>query len=350
MKPEDAPPRGALFRAVLGRLAPFARLGRERVREDLARIAAASGAAARWAWARRPPAPRAIALGFVAAAALAGAASILAQSGLPSRLPARLDWRAAAALLERDARPGDAVSLSPPWAERARLLLPAGVPAVSAARLADEDLVGVRRVWLLSIPQAPGFAWDREVELMERSARSDGPVPLGALEVARYDLSVPELPLAFLPDRLPAAAARIGEEDCVPVEGALRCGGHGVTIERTVREVGGVARPCLLVEAGASPRAAIRAAIALAFSAVPVGRALRGHVGVPRDPAGPRSPVRVALAVDGEEAGAAEITGGGWTPFQIDTTRFAARQRRVELVLSAPAWPSELCLDALTLP
>jgi hypothetical protein len=58
----------------------------------------------------------------------------------------------------------------------------------------------------------------------------------------------------------------------------------------------------------------------------------------------------VAVVVDGEEAGAAELAGAGFAPFQVDTTRYAAAVRPMSLVLTTPGAPAEVCLDAVTLP
>ncbi|HEY6100436.1 MAG TPA: hypothetical protein VIW03_13450, partial [Anaeromyxobacter sp.] len=157
---------------------------------------------ARRLWAGRPGIARGAALLFAAGAAIAGAAALLAQARLPGTLPTPRDWAALRALVEREARPGDAVALSPPWAERAREILPASVPVLAQRRFAGEDLLGVRRLWLVSLPGAPGFSWDAESELLRRAGRPEPPGRLGALQVTRFEIAFPVLPLAFLPDRL----------------------------------------------------------------------------------------------------------------------------------------------------
>jgi hypothetical protein len=328
---------GRIGRAVLAGVRGAVRRGARRV-----------GLRGRWLWGHRPPAARAVAMGFCLLLAGLGAHGILFVAALPGQLPSPLDWRAAAALLERDARPGDLVALSPAWAERIRLLAPAHVPVRAAPADAAEDLLGVKRAWLVSLPDAPGFGWDAEAGLLDRAARNDAPLRLGRLEVTRYDVALPAVPLAFLPDRLGAAEVRLGPAACTAdALGGFVCPGPSrVRVERSVREVGGQPRPCLV----APPDPAAGAPLAIEFRRVPVGRVLRGHAGVAGDPPGAGvTPVRISVLIDGEEAGAAELSGPGWREFQIDTARFAGRERSVLLVLSAAAPVGPLCLDAVTL-
>src|SRR5512138_365707 len=213
--PSDAPPerpRGAVARLVRREL-------------ELARATLRGwGALAARAWRQRPPGPRLAAIAFVCGAGLAGAWAIVAQARLPGRLPSARDWDAVRALVERDARPGDAVVLSPPWAERAREVLPAATPVLARARWAGEDMLGVKRVWLLSVPRAPGFSWDPELDLLDRASREMPAEAIGAFEVAVLDLAYPTIPLAFLPDRLAGATVTLGGAACaVDATFAYRC-------------------------------------------------------------------------------------------------------------------------------
>jgi hypothetical protein len=329
------------------------RIGRRATRRtaDACRAAARrTAAAATWIWRRRPPAPRQAALLFAAAVATLGGWSVVFQATLPDRLPRPLDWAAVSALLERDARPGDAVAPSPAWAERARLAAPAAIPVLAFPGFASEDLVGVRRVWLLSLHGAPGFQWRPEIDLLDRAAGADPPLALGQIEAARYDLA-PALPLAFLPDRISTAAVLVGDERCA-AEGAtaFRCPGEpGVRVSREVRDVAGLPRPCLVATANPVPGAPL----SVVFSDVPIGRALRVHAAPAAPPPPGAAPIRLAVQLDGEEVGAAEVAPGGarWAPLSIDTTRHAGRARAVTFVVTA-AGPSAapVCFDAVALP
>jgi hypothetical protein len=296
--------------------------------------------AARALWARRPPARRVLATGFVAAALATGALAVLAQARLPARLPSARDWAAVAALLERDARPGDAVALSPPWAERARAVLPPSLPVFANARWSGEDLLGVRRIWLLSVPDAPGFSWDAETELLRRTVQPRPPERIGAFRLSRHELASPTLPLAFLPDRLAQAEISRGADRCRPdAAGAFDC--PGARVSREVREVAGAPRPCLVAALGEGEP------LVIAFPPMRVGRVVRGRGG---SIGGGTAPLRLSVVVDGAEAGDSEIAGPGFAAFEVDTARLAGDARRVSLVLTPAGARADVCLDAVTLP
>jgi hypothetical protein len=198
------------------------------------------------------------------------------------------------------------------------------MPVLAPTRLAGERLPGVARVWLLAAGEAPLARGEAAVDLGRRAARADAQT-LGALEVIRFDLAAPVLPLAVLSDRPPPGT--------VP----------------EVREADGLPRPCLRLQP--EPGGARR----LPFPATRLGRTLEGHAlrlprGVDRSVAG--GPLRLAFEVDGVEAGAVELGPvDGWRPFSIDTSRAAFGAHLVELVLTAPgeAAPA-ICLEALALP
>jgi hypothetical protein len=262
-------------------------------------------------------------------------------------MPGADDWAAAGVLLARDARPGDAAVVSPAWAERLRAVVPPHLPVFAYSRYAGEELDGVRRIWLVSLPGAPGFTWDAEVDLLERAARAEAPLTLGGLEVARLDVTYADLPLAFLPDLLDRALVTLAGAPCLPdADGVRRCPereGGAATILRSVAEVGGRPRPCLVLHgAGSAP-------LALAWPSIPIGRVLRGHLSAAAEGGGAPPPVRVALRIDGEEAGASDLPSGGWRPFRFDTGRWSGQPHTVVLEARAER-PATLCLEAVTLP
>jgi hypothetical protein len=225
--------------------------------------------------------------------------------------------------------------------------LPTTVPVLLLRRVAGEDLVGVRRVWLVSLPDAPGSSPRPASDLAARAVAVDGPQRLGALEVTRFTIAAPTLPLAYLPDRLAGAEVRLGEQACAgDASLAFRCAeATAPSVVREVREMDATARPCIL----AAPDPAAGAALVLTFPGVPVGRALRGHAAA----VGPRgAPVRLAARIDGEEVGGVEVSGApGWHAFQLDTTRFAGGLRQVAFVVTGagPDAPP-ICLEAMTVP
>jgi len=328
----------------------FARERLSSLRASAARTAALASRVARPLLRRVwPPGPRHAAALLAAGVAILGLQGMAFYSTLPERLPSPIDWRSAAALLGRDARPGDAVALAPWWAERAREVLPASLPVMAFPRLAGEDLVGVRRVWLVGLPRAPGYRWDLEDDLVARAGAVEGPQRLGGLEVARYDMRSPTLPLAFLPDRLAAAEVTMGGRACIQDgRGVFRCGvSSSALVSREVREVDGLPRPCLHAQPSAVP-------LVITFHDVPIGRSLRGHTGIVGEAAlGGDAPVRVAVALDGRDLGTAEEPPArpGWHVFQLETLRDAGRIRTLTFSVSSSAsQPRPLCLDAYTLP
>jgi hypothetical protein len=299
-----------------------------------------------------PPQPRLWAGLFAAALALLGSSGLGFYARLSSRLPSDTDWSAAAALLEREARPGDAVALAPMWAERARLVLPASIPVMSLPRYGpEEELVGVRRVWLVSLAQAPGFSRDIERDLAGRAAGRDGPQHLGALEVTRYDLRDPLTPLAWLPDRLAEARVRVGREPCRrDASGVHRClAPPWVYVDRQVREVSYLPRPCLW----AHPNSSSDAPLTIEFPDVPMGRLLAGHTGIVGSAMlDGNAPVVLEVKLDGDTVGVFQEPPRtpGWHRFQIDTASSAGRRRTVSFTITA-ADPTRrhFCFEAMTL-
>ena len=208
--------------------------------------------------------------------------------------------------------------LAPWWAERARAVLPPALPVLAFPRLAGEDLPGLRRLWVLALPAAPGGVGDAARDLRGRAGVPGPTTRFGGLAVTPFSLAEPVLPLAFLPDRL--------------------AGTPGVA--RAVREVEYLPRECLVVKPapGAPP-------LRVTFDDVPLGRTLRGLAG--------EEPVRVAVDLDG--AGVAEVeepaAAPGWHAFEIDTSSHAGRAARVTFTISTDdPGPRPLCLDAYTLP
>ncbi len=315
------------------------------------RVAAARFAATtlRRLW---PPGSRHCAAIFAAGVVALGFYGMFFYSTLPERLPTTLDWRSASTLLARDARPGDTVALAPWWAERAREVLPASLPVMAFPRLAGEDLVGVRRVWLLSLPRAPGHRLDVEVDLAARASAVVGPERLGGLEVTRYDLRTPVVPLAFLPDRLATATVSIGERSCArDARGLFRCPASPFSVvAREVREVDSLPRPCLCAHPPPEPGVPLT----ITFPAVPLGRTLRGHTGIAGEAASAgKGSIRLSVKLDEEDVGETEQppAGPGWQAFQLDTSRQAGRVGAVKFtVTAAKVDRRDLCFDAYILP
>ncbi|HZZ84772.1 MAG TPA: hypothetical protein VFE30_09565 [Anaeromyxobacteraceae bacterium] len=292
------------------------------------------------------------------------------EATLPGRLPSERDWLDAAAVVEREARPGDAVALAPWWAERGRLFLPERVPALALPGYAGEALPGIRRVFLLELPRAP--RWDGR-EAGELRARSDAAGParrFGALGLTLLTLRAPLLPRAFLPDLLRGAEVTLGGRPCPAVEGspssttraasaageatpegltarAFRCPGPAwLCVAAETREVDLRPRDCIYAHPAAGAPLRIR------FPAVPLGTVLRGHTGIIGEAAlRGAAPVRLTATAGGEYLGAVEEPPRtpGWHPFAFDTRRLAGRTAEVAFTVTSPDPSSRwFCFDAMT--
>ncbi len=296
---------------------------------------------------RRAGAARLAAAALALSLLLLGAGGLAFQLALPSLLPTRLDWEAATALLERDGRPGDAVLTSPVWAERIRMMAPRDLRVLVQPRFAPADIEGVRRIWLVSLPRAPGFSWQPEVDLLGRSSAPDPPLAVGRLEIGRFDIAHPDLPLVSLAERLAAATVTMGGQPCAADGAGFRCSSERaqLALENGVVEANGLPRSCLVARASGGA-----AQVLATFAGIPVGRVLRGSVGtLPPGGESASIPLTVVVRIDGEEAAAVELDGAGWPTFRVDTGRWAGEKHSVGLELVVPE-NRELCLQAVTLP
>ena len=294
---------------------------------------------------------RAVAALFAAAIAALSIHGIVFLAALPSRLPSASDWQRVAARLEREAQPADAVALAPWWAERARAVLPAALPVLAFPRLAGEDLPGIRRVWVVAVPSAPGGTGLVERDLAGRGTRAVAAERVGALALSRFDLAEPVLPLSQLSERIDGASASLMGRPCPRDRGgALRCPGRaGAHVSREAREVDLLPRVCLVIE---PPPAA--GPLTLTFPAVPLGRTLRVLTGIVGEtPQQADAAVKVGIALDGRDAGETEERPGtpGWHRTDVDSAALAGRPATLTFTVRAGrGHPRPICLEAYALP
>lgn len=256
-----------------------------------------------------------------AALLLLGAAALAYDLRVSWRLPATADWAEAAAALRARARPGDAVQPWPPWAERSRLVVDAA-PVEIEEDLRAADWVGVERLWLLALPEAPYAGLARAEEaLRARGAAPGEPLAFGALRMQPWDLRA-----------APLAADLTGASIAVP--------------RPELHEVDYVARRCRRVPIG-PPGAPFRLEARGAAGAVAHLRA--GVIGERAYDPG-RPPVRVELLADGAPLASLEVPPtalrtSGWRAADAPVPPGAA-ERRFELRVWSPDTDRPFCVAA----
>jgi len=147
-----------------------------------------------------------------------GLGSLLFDLTLSQRLPDEADYAEAAGAIRAKARPGDAVQVWPPWAERARLFVTAA-PVLAEEDLASADYAGVERLWLFALPRVPSakLAGAREA-LERRGARPVGPAQqFGAITLEEWDLQSQPLVAWLLPAADEAHEVDYVARRCAPV-------------------------------------------------------------------------------------------------------------------------------------
>ncbi|GAC1338715.1 MAG: hypothetical protein NVSMB23_06760 [Myxococcales bacterium] len=114
--------------------------------------------------------------------------------GAPALLPDDAAWAGAAAALRARVRPGDAVQIWPPWAERARLFVDAA-PVLAEEDLRAADYVGVSRLWVLALTGAPhADPAAADTALRARGAQAEGePLRFRGLSLRAYRQLGPQL-------------------------------------------------------------------------------------------------------------------------------------------------------------
>jgi hypothetical protein len=249
-------------------------------------------------------------LAFAALIAL-GAGSLVFDLTLSWRLPSDADWAEAAAALRSSAQPGDAVQIWPVWAERARMFVDAA-PVLAEEDLERADYLGVRRLWLLSLPRTPFFR-SADGRLGARGATPATEARrFGALSLRAWDLH-----------RAPLAA--------------------DLTRSVEQHEVDYVARTCVRVPVGA--RFTARGAAGSTLH-------LRGGVIGERGYDVNRPDIQVQAFADGTPLGTLEVPrtaldGTGWRRLDAPVPAGAA-EREFVFVVSSPDRGRPFCLQAWT--
>ena len=164
-----------------------------------------------------------------------GAAALLFDATLPLRLPGDGDYAEAAAALRTRATARDAVQVSPPWAERARMFVTA-VPVRAEEDLRTADYPGVERLWLLALPRVPfGRLGRARAALRARGATPAEEMRFGGLSLQAWELHGPRV-LSFLTNPREEHEVDYVARQCVQV----RIGPRGAPTPLEARGEGGV--------------------------------------------------------------------------------------------------------------
>lgn len=218
------------------------------------------------------------------------------------------DWDALAQALESDE--SDSVRLATGWlGPRARMEVPSLAQPDSAAA---PDLHGIETLTVVGLGEAWSDALDRELEGSLRPDRvaleRNGPFTL-----ARYRFEQAPRTLVDWVTQPPALSTPQGA--CQGRTSSWRC--KEGTVKLAFAEVDYTARRCFTFAlSGGTP-------LRFHASDMPLGTALRGHVGVTDFNGRLRSdaPIRVEARIDGQSQGHFTVTDAqGWRPFVIPTT------------------------------
>jgi hypothetical protein len=237
---------------------------------------------------------------------LCGAGSLLFDLTLSSRLPSEADWAETAGALRAQAQPGDAVQLWPVWAEEARLHVDS-MPVFAEEDLAQADYLGVKRLWLLTLPHTPWF----KPPLLPHATPIGSERRHGAIRLQAFDLHAPDI--------------------------------WPLTPQDQEHEVDYVARRCIAVHIGS--RFVARG---------PSGSALHVRAGVIGEQAyaAGRPPVVVRVFTDGAALGVLEVPrtqkdGTGYRRLDVPVPPGAA-EREFSFSIESPDANRPFCLAAWT--
>jgi hypothetical protein len=245
----------------------------------------------------------------------------------PLRAPSDGDWKAAAALVRADFRPGDLIVAAPAWADPVmRLHLGDLVPIKMAARL-DDARYG--RVW--EIGQRGATADEAH------GARAAATSRHGALTVRRYDRAPAPVSFDFYDQWSRARVARAepgrGDIPCDRLPDRFQCPIHGFNfVKPDLLEIGTTMRQALYAQPVGG------ATVVVEYPQVPLGRELAVGAGlhhVWQRKLGDGT-VKLRVLVDGREVGRTEASNrSGWRVDRFDTAAFAGKPATVRFEITS---------------
>jgi hypothetical protein len=247
----------------------------------------------------------------------------------PALAPTEADWAAAAAAVRAGFRPGDLIAAAPAWADPIlRQHLGDLIPPEVAARMDDDRFA---RLWEVGQrgAHAPAAPWAAAtVARDERFGRLRVRLLERPAEAVTYDFAAHAAEARV--SRRDAAGAVV---DCLPAGERVACPGTGsVLLRRQLVEVDQKLREALLTEP------LPRAALAIEFPAVPLGRTLVIATGLHdtwmRKAA--RGTVEARLTV-GDQTTVLPLTtdDSAWTRTRVDTSSRAGQTAPVRLEITS---------------
>lgn len=122
---------------------------------------------------------------------MAGVGSLVFWLTLDERLPTDEDWEGAHALVTQRSQDGEAIVLAPTWATRGRDFLTSR-PVYTLDDYENGELVGVSRVWLVALDEAPRF--DVQPARAKLGTSAGEAIRVGALSVEPFDTGAALVP------------------------------------------------------------------------------------------------------------------------------------------------------------
>ncbi len=294
--------------------------------------------------------------------ALAGALSLLFYAKLPSTLPSEEDYRAAIAATgasKARSAPGDALLLSPHWAERARLF--AGtLPVINVTRAPlREQIRELPRLFLLTLPELPRAGTTEMVEALRRAhfEQQGETERFGALSLSLFVNREQERPLERASALLSQAEVYIAKADgghepytrTAPARFSSSRAGW-LTVEANTYEIDQDPFHCVYAHpVGAEP-------LVLEFPRFPLGRTFKvtaGLIGQMALRSEGFGPLDFTVSIDGGPSERLTLLprDPGARFFTLETTSLAGKSARVrfEVVAPNPHWRI-FCFEAEALP
>jgi hypothetical protein len=237
---------------------------------------------------------------------------------LPGELPSDADYRALFAAMEQQGRPGDAFTVLPYWAQRARTYVH-GIAFVAYPALASEpDAERYTRLWVIAQPDLPRSDAAESLRALDQKLERVGePRRFGPLLLALYQPH---------PGRAGTYDFREHVADAqTSIAGAPRL---------EWREFDYLPRRCIQAPPGA-------AQVTFSYAGVPVSHGIRGGFGV----VGNAEPARLVFSVDGREAPPVDLVAGqrGWQHFEVPLPEVGSGDHTVDVAVSGRS----VCFDAV---